>query len=247
MVDDYADYEEEPNPLGCLNCLNFFVYLGQAFVTVAMGQYGAFGFATIQQVSDLYPTLVSPPPWVSTTVIFVLIVALLIWATAQLFPDFRTRVRGGVKHYYVGVALCQFIWVIMFSYELIYISLFAACAILCFLGFLLWDQNKAVVLENMLDYWVLKFPFVMAFGWTIYVILWNLCMVLVYSKASINVQYWIALFSLVTMGLTSFATIFFAKAEYVIPSLMAFCTVRGCSIYPLLYLIHNLHIIFFIL
>lgn len=217
---------DEPNELLCLNFLNFFLFLGQAFCTVCLGQFGLFGFTTTQQISYLYPTLITPSPWVLSTVTFILFVAQLIWAVAQLFRDFRPKARDGVKHYYVGVALCQVVWVLMFSYQLVLISLFVATVIACFLGFLLHDLNTYVSLNGMLDYWVLKAPFSVNFGWILYVILWNLSVVLVDYKVSVNAQYWVALISLVAMGMASFSILFRTMAEYAIPSVMVYVTVR---------------------
>ena len=223
----YSDVDQAgANDLLFLNCVNFFLFLGQAFVTVGIGQFGLFSFLTTQQISIRYPTLITTAPWVTFTVTFILIVTGLIWASAQLFPEYRIKSNDGVKHYYVGVALCQIVWVIMFSYEIVFISLFAAMALLFFLGIILYDQSKILTLDSMLDYWVVKFPFVFYFGWIVYVILWNLCVVLVDYEASTSTQYWVALFSLVAMGMTSFSTIFYTRAEYAIPSVIAFATVR---------------------
>jgi len=225
-MEQYSDVqEEEPNELLFLNCVNFVLFLGQAFVAVAIGQFGLFGFPSTQEISDLYPTLITAASWVAIAVTFILIVAQLIWATAQLFPKFRLRSNDGVKHYYVGVALCQVVWVMMVSCELLFMSLFGALAVLAFLGFILYDQGKLVSLESKMDYGILKFPFVLYFGWMIYVILWTLSIVLVYARVAENVQYWVALLSLVAMGMTAFGTIFFSRTEYSIPLLIAYVTV----------------------
>lgn len=219
--------EEEPNELLFLNCLNFVFFAGQAFVTSAIGQFGLFGFLSIQEISDLYPTLITAASFVPLSVTFMLCVAQLIWATAQFFPDFRLRSNEGVKHYYIGVALCQIVWVLMVSYELLFISLFAALAVAVFLGFILYDQAKHQEdITTTLDYWVLRAPFVFYVGWMVYVILWNIQVVVVSSEVSSTVQYWMAIFSLVVMGLVSFATIFSSSTDYAIPSLMGYVAVR---------------------
>ena len=225
-MEDFDHLEqEEPNELHFINVVNFFLFLLQALVTVGIGQFGLFAFSTRNEISQSYPTLITAASWVPTTVIFILIVAQLIWAVAQLFPEFRLRARDGVKHYYVGVALFQIVWVIMFCYSLVYVSLFASVGILCFLGLILYDQAKLRSLSTLLDYWTQKFVFVLYFGWMIYVCLWNLSVVLVDANVSTNAQYWMALVSLVGFGITSFSTVLCKQAEYPISLLMAYVTV----------------------
>lgn len=235
-MENYGAVErEEPNELLFLNCVNFVLFVTSAIVTVGIGQFGLFGFPTTQEISESYPTLVTAASWAPTTIVFALIVSQLTWATAQLFPEFRLKSRDGVKHYYVGVALCQFVWVMMFTYRLVLISLFAALAIAWFLGLILYDQSKQSPLATLRDYWTLKFPFVLYFGWVIYVILWNLSVVLVDSDVSANVQYWIALASLMIMGMASFGTVLCTQAEYPISVLMAYVTVSmniSCFVVP---------------
>lgn len=203
------------------------MFLLQALVTVGIGQFGLLNFSTRQEISQSYPTLITAASWVPTTVIFALIVVQLIWACAQLFPEFRLRARDEVKHHYLGVALCQVVWDTMFCYSLVSVSLFASVAILCFLGLILYDQAKlpSQTYAISLDYWTLKFAFVLYFGWMIYLCLWNLSVVLVDSNVSTNAQYWMALVSLVICGISSFSTVFCKQAEYPISLLMAYVMV----------------------
>jgi hypothetical protein len=222
--------QEEPNNLLFINVLNFFMFLLQVIVvTVGIGQFGLLNFSTRQEISQSYPTLITAASWIPATVIFALIVILLIWARAQLFPEFiQLRARDEVKHHYLGVALCQVVWDIMFCYSLVCVSLFASVAILCFLGLILYDQSQATFTDicnfsRLLD---TKFAFVLYFGWMIYVCLWNLSVVLVDSNVSTNAQYWMALVSLVIFGITSFSTVFCKEAQYPISLLMAYVMVR---------------------
>jgi hypothetical protein len=115
----------------------------------------------------------------------------------------------------------------MFCYSLVYVFLFASVAILCFLGLIIYDRAKlpSQTYATPLDYWTLKFAFVLYFGWMIYVCLWNLSVVLVDSSVSTNAQYWMALVSLVIFGITSFSTVFCKQAEYPISLLMAYVMV----------------------
>lgn len=236
----FPELEEEEGELVALNWLNLVMCVGASFVTVAIGQLGLFGFTSTQQVSDLYPTLIKTPPWVMSSIVLILTVALLVWATAQIFPAFRVKARDGVNHYYVAAALFQIVWVIMCSYQLLFISLFASLALLVFLGLILRDQGKQVTLDGTTEFLIHKFPFVCYFGLGVYVILWNLCIVLVDANVSMNAQYWVALLSLVAMSLASFTSILCDKAEYTIPTLMAYFTVRHtCYKYGCFHSIHH--------
>lgn len=219
--------EEEPNELLFINCLNLVLLLGAAFVTVGIGQYGLFGFATIEHVSAIYPTLVTAPQWAMLSTTFVMIVCLLIWATAQIFPAFRLKARDGIKHYFVGVALLQIVWVLTFAYQLILLSLFAAVAILIFVGLALHDQDKLQQEQTRSDYLVLKFPFVYLFGYEMYIALWTLCIVLVDASVSDTAQYWVALLALIIMTIASFGCML--CDDYTISCVQSYIMVSTCE------------------
>jgi hypothetical protein len=213
-MEDFNHVEQgEPNNLLFINVLNFFMVLLQARVTVGFGQFGLLNFSTRQEISQSYPILITAASWVPTTVIFILIVVQLIWACAQVFPEFRLWARDEVKHHYLGVALCQVVW----DTNVLLQSRLWIPLCLCGNSLLSWtdtlhvyDQAKlpSQTYATPLDYGTLKFAFVLYFGWMIYVCLWNLSVVLVDSSVLTNAQYWMALVSLVIFGITSFSTVF---------------------------------------
>lgn len=204
-----------------LNYITFSLFFGSVFVIAGLGLFGLFGFPTMREVSEKYPTLITPVFGVAPTIWAISLGAQMVWAVFG-----APLVKDGVRYDYIGVCLCQCIMILSFLCELVYISILAGLVMLCFLLCIVHEQGKIDSASgSMVGNWILQFPFSVSSGWTVAMILWNLSIVLVSAHVEEISQYYVALISVVALGGASLMCLL-SDYHYTIPLAIASVTVR---------------------
>ena len=106
-----------------LNILNLLFFVANLVVTFVIGTTNITLFGkenqTNQQVSETYPTLITPIGWAFS--IWGLIFLLEgIWSIYQLFPSVRENdiIRKGVSWWWIVMNIFQMAWCFCFSFEI---------------------------------------------------------------------------------------------------------------------------------
>lgn len=231
-----------------INYLNAVAYVANVVVTYAVG--AADSSHSNAAISAKYQTIVTPAGW-AFAIWGVIFISQLIWAVAQLRPAFRASplVIGGVGWYYLGVAAAQIAWTLLFSFELISLSLVAMLLVLFFLDMIVGSQCKFVKLGGAVtsqDYWILRFPFEIHAGWIIAASLVNINLVLVAWNASATVQFIAALLSLLVLLMADAYFLHLTHPVFVIPLVLAWASVRimGCCVLTVIVLMSTMNSLF---
>lgn len=193
--------EQNAGPkLNILNFLNVLFYIANAAIVNIAFIYGLP--EANSGASETYQSIVAPveSAFIIWTVIYVF---QALWAVLQLLPSYRAHpyVRNGVSYWYISVCILQIAWVIVFTYELIWLSFVTMVALLvslfgCVLG-TYYQYNNAK--KTLIEYWLLLFPFSIELGWIIGATLVNINILVVWYKASAVVQ--------LTFGICSLAVL----------------------------------------
>jgi translocator protein len=214
--------------LTSLNILNVLAYIANAVVTYGIGVAGLGGTPTNAELSQKYQTLVTPIGAVFS-IWAIIFISQFIFAIAQLLGPYRQDplVTKGVGRYYIGACLAQVGWTLAFTYEVIWLSLIFMLSILFFLVSIVVTQYKTQEKTANLDYWLLKFPFAIHCGWIIAASFVNLSVVFVAYGLQATLQYYYAFATVGCVFLIAVAALRYPdRAEYVIPVVLAWATVR---------------------
>ena len=204
---------------GLIHVMNAVAYIANAFVSYGIGTFGLFGLTTNAQASATYQTLVTPSAW--TFLIWVVIFMFqLAWAIVQLLSDFRNLpLVTAVGWNYVAVCVAQIVWTIAFGLEIIWLSFIAMLGILLFLFRIFSAQSSIDAFPD--EFFVLKFPFSLHYGWIIVAAVLNLNVLLVSLDVSDTFQYFVALASVSALMLVACAT-----SDLIVLLVLAWATVR---------------------
>lgn len=141
---------------------------------------GGFG-ETISDISEKYPTKITPANYAFS--IWGLIYAgLLAFSIYQALPKNLTRLDL-VRWFYLLSCAMNILWLYVWSKERILDSLFV---IVLLLATLLLINRELKKTENSLDYWLVKFPFGIYFGWITVATIVNAAVVFSYFDLRLN-------------------------------------------------------------
>lgn len=210
-----------------LNYWNAAAYAANLLVVNGVGAGGVLGTPTNAEISAKFTTIATPAGYAFS--IWGLIFLLqLVWATAQLTPKYRESplVIEGVGRYYIGVCVAQIAWTFAFSFERILLSLVFMVVILYFLLVIVTKQYRLGTTSTR-DFWVLKLPFSLHAGWIIAAAVVNVSLVLVKWNVSAQVQFIVAILSLLILLLAVTYFLHLSRPDCVVPLVLVWAMVRA--------------------
>ena len=196
--------------LNALNYLNVAAYVINAAVVFGIDYTG---LPSNPQVSAQFPTLITPAGF-AFAIWSIIFMSQAIYVIVQLLPPYRNTplVQEGVGYNYVGACVAQATWAVLFAFEMIPLSAVAMVAILYFLARIVRNQHSIrtksdseatyePVQSGVLDFWFLVFPFAIHGAWIVVAAFVNISIVLVFYGASANLQFGLAIVSLILLVL----------------------------------------------
>ena len=196
--------------LNALNYLNVAAYVINAAVVFGIDYTG---LPSNPQVSAQFPTLITPAGF-AFAIWSIIFMSQAIYVIVQLLPPYRNTplVQEGVGYNYVGACVAQATWAVLFAFEMIPLSAVAMVAILVFLARIVRNQHSIrtksdseatyePVQSGVLDFWFLVFPFAIHGAWIVVAAFVNISIVLVFYGASANLQFGLAIVSLILLVL----------------------------------------------
>jgi len=147
-----------------------------------------------------------------------------------LIKKVQSKDAVGVGYNYIGVCIAQAAWVIVFNFEIIWLSLPLMLTILYFLLKINVNQYHDSDETTIRDSWLFQFPFSIHCGWILAASFVNLNVVLVKYSVSSSIQYYAALFSLLVLFHGAILPLVsLSKPQYVIPSVLSWALVSNRS------------------
>jgi hypothetical protein len=238
-ADDHLHRESTTNAdsrarvrLNGLNYLNVLTYGLNAFVSFCIGYAGLWGvLPTRWQISKDYETLVTPAEFAYYLWAPILVFEL-IFALAQLLPNYRARpiIQQGTGYFFFWTCFIQTAWTLFFAFEWFICSFICAVIALLSLASLLASQHYYCVMNGRsanhsntrsrrLEYWLFRFPFYLHCGWLIMCTIVQFSIIFRYYTSNIGVQLSADIFSLGIMlpAATFFLTGQPSGPDFVIP------------------------------
>eukprot|EP00546_Thalassionema_frauenfeldii_P008246 CAMPEP_0178914970 /NCGR_PEP_ID=MMETSP0786-20121207/11743_1 /TAXON_ID=186022 /ORGANISM="Thalassionema frauenfeldii, Strain CCMP 1798" /LENGTH=294 /DNA_ID=CAMNT_0020587981 /DNA_START=66 /DNA_END=950 /DNA_ORIENTATION=- len=205
-----------------LNYLNAAAYLLNAAVTYLVGTYGVLGPNTQNDLSEKYQTLVTPAGF-AFSIWGIIFASQFIFVVAQLLiKKVQSKGAVGVGYNYIGVCIAQAAWVIVFNFEIIWLSLPLMLTILYFLLKINVNQYYDYGESTIRNFWLFHFPFSIHCGWILAASFVNLNVVLVKYSVGSSIQYYAALVSLLVLFHGAILPlVLLSKPQYVIPSVLS--------------------------
>uniref|UniRef100_A0A7S2LGL1 Uncharacterized protein n=1 Tax=Leptocylindrus danicus TaxID=163516 RepID=A0A7S2LGL1_9STRA len=220
---DITSMEEgQDNQINQKNILNAVAYVVNLIVTYGIGVLGIGGLPNNSELSDKYPTLITPAGW-AFSIWAIIFISQAVFIVAQCFKKYRAHplVQDGVGYWYVGTCISQAGWSIAFGYEVIWLSLVLMIAILISLVGLLVSQYKLKP-GNFWDYVILCFPFAIHCGWIIAATFLNISVLLVSEDVDATSQLSAAILSVAALlSLAVYTLLALSSPEYVVAVVLA--------------------------
>eukprot|EP00980_Cylindrotheca_fusiformis_P017339 scaffold5380_cov131-Cylindrotheca_fusiformis.AAC.16 len=196
-----------------VNIFNAAFFVINVVITYGVGILGWIGNGTNDELSKKYQSLVTPnsSAFLIWSVIFIF---QAIFVIAQLFPKFRdnTLVLQGVKYYYILTCIFQASWTLTFAYEVIWLALVFMLCIWASLAMLLYSQYYTDSEDTVLEFWLLRFPFAIHFGWVTAASALNVNVLVVDIDPPADIQLAVAIISLAVLHAISVWVTFGFKA-----------------------------------
>lgn len=180
------------------------------------------GTTSIGEMSDKYQTIVSPSGS-AFSIWGVIFIAQGIFAIGQMLPKYRSSkaVQDGLKYWYFLVCIDQALWTLLFGYEQINLSLICIASIWILLVIANISQYNCKLERTQIEFWMLRFPFMIHCGWLTAATALNLNVVVVNSNASASVQLTSGIISLAVLHAIAMIYLWFIKyPNYVIPCVL---------------------------
>lgn len=158
---------------------------------------GRIGGVTPAEISDKYPTLVTPAAY-AFSIWSLIYLGMIAFSIYQMLPANLARYRNIRSAYIMACALnCG--WIFFWHGDQIAIS-FALIVVLAIVLFLINYQFRST--ESIGEYWLVKAPFGIYFGWVTAASLVNFAMLLVYLNVQISqsAAIWIAVALILLAG-----------------------------------------------
>jgi translocator protein len=204
-----VDQQEQPSSSNFCNCnkfnyVNLIAYLCNVFVTFGIGQFGLGGRPTNGELSDMYPTLVTPIGFMFSIWGLIFIVQAL-WVLWQfLVPSQRnSEAVYKVGWWYAIAVVFQCGWTFAFSWEVMWASL------VCMYGICIALVTATLRLQTYEKIWkgylLWQFPISVHCGWIIAASAVNTNVLPVFYDATATVQIGVASASLGVLVIVAFA------------------------------------------
>lgn len=219
--------------INLLNIINVAAYVFNTTFTYGVGNAGWFGGSTNSDLSLKYQTIVTPSSW-AFSIWAVIFVFQAIYCVVQLLPPFRSHpmVQIGVSYFYVATCLSQAGWTFAFAFELIPLSLFLMALIWISLAGILYRQYGLESEGTLREFWLLRFPFAVHFGWITAATLLNVNVVTVKVGPGAGTELAVGIVSLAILHAISVVVLFLPKRpQYTIPCVLAWA--NGAIYYEL--------------
>jgi len=222
-----AEEQAPPNTTASLNWknyLNVLAFILNCVITFGIGNFGWFGASTNGDLSDKYQTLVTPAGS-AFSIWGVIFIFQGIFIVYQLLPSVRAKpmVQDGVSYWYILACLFQCAWTPAFGFEQITAALvFITLIWLSLIGLVYSQYNVTNGDNNLLEYWLLRFPFAIHCGWLTAASVLNVNVLAVKLELSAEVQLAMGIVSLAYLHAVSVWVVFgFAKPNYTIAGVLA--------------------------
>lgn len=129
---------------------NGIINLVLLFITIGINALGAFGFIngmSQQEVSDKYPTLITPPSFTFSIwgLIYTLLIISMVYLVVKSTASYSTRFSTEISPYFWLSCLFNIGWIVTFSFEMIFISVIFIILLLLSLVML---TRKAAPIRN---------------------------------------------------------------------------------------------------
>ncbi|HSK68926.1 MAG TPA: tryptophan-rich sensory protein [Candidatus Limnocylindria bacterium] len=125
------------------------------FLTIGVNALGAFGVIngmSQREVSDKYPTLITPSPFTFSiwSVIYLLLLAALLWMALRSEEPHAARLIERISVPFWSVSALNILWIVAFSYELVGLStLFILALVVCLAWLVLRIPRPEVFMERV--------------------------------------------------------------------------------------------------
>mmetsp|Transcript_26244 Transcript_26244/g.46281 ORF Transcript_26244/g.46281 Transcript_26244/m.46281 type:complete len:317 (+) Transcript_26244:161-1111(+) len=215
-VENNSNNSTTNTSLNKFNILNFLAYLVNVFITFAIGTFGLAGRPTNGELSAKYQTIVTPNGLAFSiwALIFILQAIWVLWQI--LLPQQRNAPAVyKVSWLYVGVCLAQCAWTIVFSYEIIWLSLVCMLTIAAFLVAAVYRLQT--VPKRLGGYLIWQLPLSLHCGWILAASVVNTNVVPVFYNATTTVQLVIAYASLAVLFLIELAWLLPYPVDFAVP------------------------------
>ena len=214
--------------LNAYNYLNIVGYFINLIVTFGAGTLNLLpGTTSIGEMSDKYQTIVTPAGS-AFSIWGIIFIAQGIFAVGQMLPKYRggPAVQNGLKYWYFFVCIDQALWTLLFGYEQINLSLVSIASIWIFLVIANISQYNCKLERTQIEFWMLRFPFMIHCGWLAAATALNFNVVVVNSNAVASVQLTSGIISLAVLHAIAMIYLWFIKyPNYVIPCVLIWANV----------------------
>lgn len=164
-----SDANKEKVNLNVVNLMNIILFSVHVILSYGFGTQGWLGVRTNSDQSNEYQTIITPSG--SAFSIWGLIyLSQGVFCVVQLLPSYRSTplVQKGVKYWFILTLIFQSAWIFAFGYDNLYAALVIILLVGVFLISLLVSQYYVESYDkNILNYWLLQFPFEIHCGWII--------------------------------------------------------------------------------
>ncbi len=142
---------------------------------------GTLGGIDTGAVSDKYATRITPAGY-AFAIWSLIYLGLIVFSIYQVLPSNTEKFRG-LRRAYIFSCLANCAWLYFWHQEMIVICLFV---ILALLGTLAFINSKLQNTENYTEFWLVKFPFGLYFGWVTAATILNATIALVYLNVQVS-------------------------------------------------------------
>ncbi|GIO56339.1 hypothetical protein BK138_21620 [Paenibacillus rhizosphaerae] len=161
------------NPYKWWNWLAFVA----AMVVNALANTAVLGGKTTGEISDQYPTMITPEGYAFTiwSLIYVLLLGFLLYQSGRV-TETRDSVRS-IGPWFIISCVLNIAWLLLWQYEYIELSLVAMVLLLLSL-FVIYRRTRSIYYPTSGEMWLIKLPFSLYFGWLSVAVILNIAIVL---------------------------------------------------------------------
>jgi hypothetical protein len=144
-----------------------------------------------------------------------------------MLPHFRGKamVQKGVGYYFIFACFFQAQWTLEFAYEKIGVSLVFMIHIWAALSDLLYSQYNTPSESTLAEFWLLRFPFAIHYGWVTVALALNVNVLVVGNTARADIQLAVGIISLVVLHAISVWVLFAVrKANYTLAAVLSWAS-----------------------
>lgn len=142
---------------------------------------GLLGGVSTGEVSDKYPTLITPAGY-AFTIWSLIYLGLIVFGVYQALPSNAARFKS-LRSVYVWSCALNCAWLYFWHQEAI---LICAALIFLLLGTLAYINARLKTTESLGEFWFVKFPFGLYFGWATVAAILNAAIAFVSLKIQVS-------------------------------------------------------------